>query len=269
MHARSALFDVYGDLLTDREHRATVGALIQLLEPVGIAAPAVRTAISRMVAQGWLRPVSLPAGRGYAATDRAVVRLAAAAHRVYRRPVVWDGSWHLLVLGSGSAGDGSPRTVRSRVHRQLRYLGYAPLRDQVWISPHRNPEVEEVLAQHGLPGTTAVCRDFDPPHAPTRAWDIDAVDRAYASWTREARSRLAADLAVTEDHDRAAYAARFHLVHEWRKFLFLDPRLPAELLPEDWSGHSAEELFVREAARLKEPSDRFVARVLGPLPPAS
>ena len=40
MHARSALFDVFGDLLAGREHRATVGALIQLLEPVGIAVPA-------------------------------------------------------------------------------------------------------------------------------------------------------------------------------------------------------------------------------------
>ena len=26
------------------------------------------------------------------------------------------------------------------------------------------------------------------------------------------------------------FAARFHLVHEWRKFLFTDPGLPAELL---------------------------------------
>ena len=56
MHARSALFDVYGDHLRTRGNEAPVAALLRLLEPVGIAAPAVRTAISRMVLQGWLAP---------------------------------------------------------------------------------------------------------------------------------------------------------------------------------------------------------------------
>ena len=34
-----------------------------------------------------------------------------------------------------------------------------------------------------------------------------------------------------DDPDEWAFAARFHLVHEWRKFLFTDPALPAALLP--------------------------------------
>ena len=33
------------------------------------------------------------------------------------------------------------------------------------------------------------------------------------------------------------------LVHEWRRFPFLDPDLPGELLPRDWSGYRAAELF--------------------------
>ena len=69
MHARSALFDLYGDHLRARDDRAPVAALVRLLAPLGIAPPAVRTAISRMVRQGWLDPVLLPAGRGYALTQ--------------------------------------------------------------------------------------------------------------------------------------------------------------------------------------------------------
>ena len=72
MHARSALFDVYGDHLRGRGSQAPVAGLVRLLDPVGIQPPAVRTAISRMVAQGWLEPVRLPAGRGYRATGRAI-----------------------------------------------------------------------------------------------------------------------------------------------------------------------------------------------------
>jgi len=59
MQARSALFDLYGDHLRPRGGRAPVAALVRLLAPLGIAAPAVRTAISRMVRQGWLLPVRL------------------------------------------------------------------------------------------------------------------------------------------------------------------------------------------------------------------
>src|SRR2546429_825451 len=57
MQARSALFDLYGDYLRPRGGRAPVAALVRLLAPLGIAAPAVRTAVSRMVRQGWLHPL--------------------------------------------------------------------------------------------------------------------------------------------------------------------------------------------------------------------
>ncbi len=75
MHARSALFDLYGDHLRAHGDRAPVAAVVRLLAPLGIAAPAARPAISRMVRQGWLRPERLPAGRGYAHTERARHRL--------------------------------------------------------------------------------------------------------------------------------------------------------------------------------------------------
>src|SRR4051794_41264940 len=92
MRARSALFDVYGDHLRSRGDRAPVSALIRLLEPVGIAEPAVRTAISRMAAQGWLESTRVDSAPGYRATPRAIERLSEAATRIYRRgPEGGDG----------------------------------------------------------------------------------------------------------------------------------------------------------------------------------
>jgi DNA-binding transcriptional regulator PaaX len=93
MRARSALFDVYGDHLRSRGDQAPVSALIRLLEPVGIAEPAVRTAISRMVVQGWLEPTRVAAAAGYRASPRAIQRLSDAAARIYRgAPEAWDGA---------------------------------------------------------------------------------------------------------------------------------------------------------------------------------
>src|SRR5215218_4044799 len=110
MQARSALFDLYGDHLRPRGGRAAVAALVRLLAPLGIAAPAVRTAVSRMVRQGWLEPIRMPEGPGYALTPRAVRRLDEAATRIYRtRQTEWDGSWQVIVT--------TPPAERSRRER--------------------------------------------------------------------------------------------------------------------------------------------------------
>ncbi|KRF36708.1 hypothetical protein ASG94_04620 [Nocardioides sp. Soil805] len=260
MHARSALFDVYGDHLRTRGHRAAVADLVRLLDPIGIAAPAVRTAISRMVSQGWLEPATVEGHRGYAATPQAIRRLEEAADRIYRRrDDHWDGCWQLLLLDPFPS-----RAVRAAVLRDLPYLGYAALDDRVWVSPWVRADLVETLGRAGATATTARALDFDPFDSPTRAWDLDAIGTEYAAWLDAASSSVEAHLDAHPDPDEAAFAARFHLVHEWRKFLFTDPGLPDQLLPDDWAGRRASDYFRREADRLATASEAFVARTLSP-----
>ena len=261
MRARSALFDVYGDHLRSRGDQAPVSALIRLLQPVGIAAPAVRTAISRMSAQGWLEPARVDAAPGYRASRRAIERLSEAASRIYRsEPEPWDGRWRLVFVDLPR-----DRGARARLREELHYLGYAEHAPGVWLCPFERPEVDEVVARAGGVARHAVAVDLAPD--PVGAWDLDGLATSYAAWPDLADKlvRGAADEPGDEpgDEDRAAFAARFRLVHEWRKFLFDDPGLPAALLPRDWPGRAAADLFTSEAARLKPASDRFVARCLG------
>ncbi|MDI6911913.1 PaaX family transcriptional regulator C-terminal domain-containing protein [Nocardioides sp.] len=256
MQARSALFDVYGDHLRARGSEAPVAALVRLLDPVGIAAPAVRTAISRMVMQGWLESVQLDGGRGYRTTARADRRLDETGRRVYRREApAWDGHWHLAFVSPPSG-----RTARARLRAGLTFIGYAELADHVWVSPFERAELGSVLDREGASATTARADRFDPP--PTGAWDLAALRLAYDGWLRASDDLVEQHLGAHEDADEAAFAARFHLVHEWRKFLFTDPGLPPALLPGDWPGRAAAELFAGAAGRLKPGADRFVARCL-------
>lgn len=257
MHARSALFDVYGDHLRVRDNQAPVAALVRLLDPVGIAAPAVRTAISRMVMQGWLEPVQVDGGRGYRATERATRRLDEAADRIYRRTErAWDGTWHLVFVTPPD-----DRSARHRLRADLAFVGYAELTDNVWVSPFLRTELAFVLDRAGARARSARALDFEPP--PVEAWDLGALRAAYDDWLSTARDLVARQLAAYADDDEGAFAARFLLVHEWRKFLFADPGLPDELLPRDWPGREAAELFAKEAERLKPGADRFVASCLG------
>jgi phenylacetic acid degradation operon negative regulatory protein len=256
MHARSALFDVYGDHLRARGSQAPVAAVVRMLDPVGIAAPAVRTAISRMVMQGWLEPVQLTGGRGYRATDRATRRLEESSQRIYRSSgSSWDGIWHLAFVEPPAE-----RSSRSRLRADLAFVGFAELADNVWVSPFPRGELPSLLERAGATARIARAVDFDPP--PTGAWDLAALRAAYDAWLRTADDLIAEQLAAHHEEDEAAFAARFHLVHEWRKFLFADPGLPDELLPGDWPGRDAAELFFSEATRLKPGADRFVARCL-------
>ncbi|HEU5044742.1 MAG TPA: PaaX family transcriptional regulator C-terminal domain-containing protein [Nocardioidaceae bacterium] len=259
MHARSALFDLYGDHLRARGGRAPVAALVRILAPLGIAAPAVRTAISRMVRQGWLEPVRLDGGPGYRLTGRARKRLDDAAARIYRtRSSTWEGSWDLLVVGPVAH-----RAARERLRSGLAFLGYAPLSDSTWISPFASPEVEPLVAAEGAALARFAARDDDPRGQTARAWNLDALGAAYTAWLEDAAA-LVADPPARDGSDEAAFAVRSLLVHEWRKFLFTDPGLPAELLPADWPGHAAAEFFAAEAARLLPAASRFVDACLCP-----
>jgi phenylacetic acid degradation operon negative regulatory protein len=259
VHARSALFDLYGDHLRAKGGRAPVAAVVRLLAALGIAAPAVRTAVSRMVRQGWLEPVRLPEGRGYALTPRATKRLDDAASRIYRtRTGVWEGSWDLLVIDPLGQ-----RSRRERVRSGLGFLGYAPLSDSTWISPFASPEVAALLDGEQAGFVRMRAHDEQPTERAGRAWDLDTLSGSYVAW-REFAHRLLADPEsrltgiAGAGEDERAFAVRSVLVHEWRKFLFTDPGLPGELLPPDWPGHQAAELFGREAARLLPAASRFV-----------
>jgi phenylacetic acid degradation operon negative regulatory protein len=256
MQARSALFDLYGDYLRPRGGRAPVAALVKLLAPLGIAPPAVRTAVSRMVRQGWLHPLRLVSGPGYLLTPKAARWLDEAAARVYRTGrMSWDGRFDLVLLRS---------PVSRRDARRLSFLGYGMLGEHAWVAPRAAEEVDAVLtdlgvgferftASHaaGLPGAAEVV---------SRAWNLDEIGRSYADFMTDLRPLVTAVTARSSDED--AYAARFRLVHAWRSFLFRDPQLPPSLLPSRWPGVAAASFFDKHATRLRPAADRYVERCL-------
>lgn len=253
MNARSALFDLYGDHLRTRASRAPVASLVRLLAPLGITAPAVRTAVSRMVRQGWLSPVRLGSGAGYALTPRASRRLDEAAERIYRHgDPQWDGQWHVVVVERVRE-----RTRRERIRAGLHYLGYAALNETTWIGPRASVELDALLETERLRAERfhATC-DGDPNGLLSRAWDLDGLGRAYQRWLATAGELIAG--ATPDATDEAVFALRSTLVHEWRKFLFSDPGLPAPLLPAHWPGHEAARFFHAESARLLPAASRFV-----------
>jgi phenylacetic acid degradation operon negative regulatory protein len=240
VHARSALFDLYGDHLLDRGGWAPIASAVGLLGSLGISAPAVRTAVSRMVREGWLEPVERGA-RGYAVTSRGRERLTAAHARIYRTGAGdWDGRWHVVVLERDF-----DRNARARCAQALGYLGYGQLAADTWVAPRPSPELSATLRQagatwHGFTGTL----DDDPRELAARVWDLGSLGTAYQQFTASTPD------GEVPDEPEEAFVARTELVHAWRLFLFRDPGLPDEVLPSVWPGRDAAERFDERARQL-------------------
>jgi phenylacetic acid degradation operon negative regulatory protein len=269
VHARSALFDLYGDHLRARGARAPVAALVRLLAPLGVHPPAVRTAVSRMVRQGWLEPLRLDGQPGYALTSRARRRLDDAAARIYRTapdgtPVGagaegsgdWDRHWHLGILREVPTA-----RRREQLASQLAFLGWAPLSDGAWVGLRNDAEVDQILGVEGIAADRFRAPvDDGAVEFARRVWRLDELGASYDAWLMEAKTLVdgAGHEPATDTTDEQAFAVRSELVHEWRKFLFRDPGLPAELLPDDWAGTRAAAFFDFHAERLSPAAGRFV-----------
>jgi phenylacetic acid degradation operon negative regulatory protein len=65
------------------------------------------------------------------------------------------------------------------------------------------------------------------------------------------------------DHDAAAFADYVQVLTHWRRLPYLDPGLAPELLPADWRGSQAADIFFELHERLAPASHRHFAAVAG------
>jgi hypothetical protein len=102
--------------------------------------------------------------------------------------------------------------------------------------PHasRQAEGQRILAEAGMDGAAmsfiaGYGQIGSQDMLVTQSWDLGALEQSYEDFIDEFTGL---DPVTGED----ALRAQTRLVHQWRRFPFLDPRLPARLLPDNWSG---------------------------------
>jgi phenylacetic acid degradation operon negative regulatory protein len=132
----------------------------------------------------------------------------------------------------------------------------------VWLSPDpaKQDEVAEVIADLGL---STVASSFVGPFGAIgeqlqlveQAWNLSEVEAAYEEFLETFADATPAGGAEVLAH-------QIHLVHAWRRFPFLDPKLPGELLPEEWAGARAAALFDTLHERWDREAQRHWQRLL-------
>ncbi|MEU5551235.1 MULTISPECIES: PaaX family transcriptional regulator C-terminal domain-containing protein [unclassified Micromonospora] len=251
---KQLLLAFFGEHVVDDEPgpvRASV--LIGVLEGAGVAAPATRATLDRLVQTGILARSKSGREIQFSLTEHGVAVLREATERVRGpRPFDPQGTGWTLVTFTIPEGQ---RTLRHRLRSTLTWEGFAPLRDGLWLAPG---EVDlagslEPLCQD-LPPNTVIAfharelAGFPIAESVRAAWDIEAIRREHLAF-----------IEVWDDPDAATQApsaltVRTMLVADWLALLRADPRLPREFMDAQWPAARSTQVYRRMHERLADAS---------------
>jgi phenylacetic acid degradation operon negative regulatory protein len=240
--ARSLLITVLGEYVLPRGAPVWTSVLVEVLGLLGVAEKSARQALARSAAEGWLSRAQYGRRVRWELTGPGTTLLGDGARRIYsfgRSAGGWDGRWLLLLV---SIPD-SKRDLRHRLRTRLNWAGFGALAAGVWVSPDpaREAEARDILASLGLADAAlsflgAYGSVGTPAQVARQAWDLDAVSARYQDFIN---AFSGPSPATGPDY----LVAQTRLVHSWRRFPFLDPQLPPDLLPAGWAGTTAARLF--------------------------
>ena len=262
MRAWSLIITLYGDAIVPRGGSLWLGSLTDIMALFRIDAGHVRTAMSRLTADGWLERDRVGRNSYYRLTHREEGSFITATQRIYFADApAFDGRLRLALLGPGVDD-------RSAIRPALERAGFAALTPTAYVayadpSPAL-PETEGLFLVHADPR--------DDMHAlADAAWKLGPLAASYRAFV-ERFTPLDRALAADQPASSAdALVARTLLVHEFRRIVLRDPGLPDALLPQDWPGAAARRLAGRIYRRLMDASERFLDAHAedrnGPIPP--
>jgi phenylacetic acid degradation operon negative regulatory protein len=270
LRPQSLILTLYGDYIHHYGDRIRISTLIKLLALFGVSEQATRTAVSRMARRGWLGREHSGNAACYAFTPKAQQTIEEGTRRIFAAPAVpekWNRCWHLVTYSIPE----ERREARDAFRRELGWLGYGMLTNAVWVSPRNQRAEVEKLA------TALEIRPFVQMFAAesqgfmsceelvARCWNLDGLNADYRAFVEKhalllqtGRAHDAAGQAMDESE---CFVRRFMLVHEYRQFPYRDPYLPIELLPRNWRGLEAANLFREYHELLAECAKRYFESV--------
>jgi phenylacetic acid degradation operon negative regulatory protein len=271
---RALIVTIYGLYARESAGWLSVAAVIRLMAELGVDEPAVRSAISRLKLRGLLEARREAGVAGYGLSSRGAEIIAEGDRRIFHRPQPSAGDGWLLAVFSVPEHE---RARRHAIRSRLAWLGFGTVSAGVWIAPRQLAgETRDALTMDGLSGYVSLfAADYlafgDVKDKVGQWWDLVRLEQLYQgfiisvgpvleSW--EGGTQAPGQPGPAGDPGRA-FADYIRVLTAWRRLPFLDPGLPPELLPGDWDGSRAAELFRQLQALLSSPAHDHVLAVTG------
>ena len=256
----SIVITVFGDAIVPRGGSVWLGTLLEFFEALDIDSGVVRTAMSRLAADGWLERNKVGRNSFYRLAKKGRQTFAAATRHIYDPPPSdWTGRFELLLIGNGEDRDASREALKN--------AGFGSPLPGVWVAPSGVPVPEEAAGAIRL---EVSAEDDSGRRLLSDSWPLQRTADAYQKFMKTfepLRGWISRGEPLTEAD---AFTARILLIHHYRRVVLRDPLLPTALLPADWPGRAARKLcgeIYRGLLRQSEQwLDQHATNEDGPLP---
>ncbi len=240
------LVSLLGEYWFGRDVHVPSAALVDLASDFDVSPTSARAALSRLARRELVESSKEGRKTFYGLTEHAAQAMQSELQRVLSLGTVdhsWDGSWNVVMFSLPE----DRRDVRHLLRSTLRFCGFAPLFDGVWVSPDSDPTAAlKGLEELGIENSTILKSSVT--HAsgigdPLAAWDLDGVATSYRSFIADFSS-LRDRVATGAISPTEALVRRGAVLDAWSSFPDLDPDLPSSMLPADWPRQEARQVFV-------------------------
>ena len=156
------------------------------------------------------------------------------------------------------------RALRHTARSRLKWAGFAPLYDGVWISPSDSAlQTMAQLQEAGVESVTVMRASLETslPAGPQGAWDLAAAAALYESFHSELES------VGTPATAAEALAERSSLMLTWQGFRGVDVGLPVELLPPAWPRFAVRRLLAARYDALGPPAEQRMRQHVSAIAP--
>jgi phenylacetic acid degradation operon negative regulatory protein len=225
----------------------------------------VRSSISRLKRRGILHASRRGGAAGYELSEEGLAIVREGDARIFRRErASLDDGWILAVFFV-------PESQRHRRHvlrSQLTRLGFGTAAPGVWVAPaHLYDATAEMLQRLDLAGNTDLFRADhlafgDLSEKVQQWWNLGQLEQHYGRFLEVHGPVLQRWRRRRSPRPAEAFADYVRVLTDWRQLPYLDPGLPAELLPPDWIGIRAADLFFDLKAELESPAREHVAATI-------
>ncbi|HEY5729054.1 MAG TPA: PaaX family transcriptional regulator C-terminal domain-containing protein [Anaerolineales bacterium] len=261
------IFTLFGEFILPRGGSIWTGNLLSLLDQLGVGERAARLTLSRMSRKGWLATRKEGRRSQYSLTPRGWSLLVQGGKRIFELPFKeWDGMWQIVVFSLPE----KKRSLRHTFRTRLPWYGFGQLAPNMWISPHnRKTEIlalcnELVMQDHVEIFSGIHMGPSEDQELVRRCWNLSHLATQYKRFIAKFEKEY---LTCKNNGSQApkaddCFVRRFWLMHHFQNFPRVDPNLPAALLPPDWVGSRARQLFNDYHGILEKPANEFVDKIV-------
>ena len=245
-------------------NEVSIKKILRLLEPFEKSETSIRMGLSRGMQKGLMTSRKKNTEVYYRVTERTVQwfsywwqTMQRFEERIALQQQSWDGKWSIIYT-SGNCHE---------VVRALNDYGYGMLEKYLFISPYNfHDQVAQLASRYNKDQSLIIFSSENISNKTTeeivaKAWKTKGLALRYEDFTAELNT-----ISDKFNDDNRGSGHELPILHSLGLKLFdivqLDPQLPVQLLPTDWSGLLAFTGFNSIKERILQGADTFIKRIL-------